>query len=99
MKNFAPLILLVFFSGCMTRGACGRAKMDSKDSPTDHVERPGYYFLIPFTVVGDIVTAPVQAYLHFTSAREQTWTHGSNYDALRFLVWRIARWPQALCKK
>jgi hypothetical protein len=40
--------------------------MDAKGLPTDHVEQPGYYFLVPFTVAGDIVTSPVQAYLHFT---------------------------------
>jgi len=66
MKNPALLLLLLLLSGCMTRGACGRAKMDSTGIPSDHVEQPAYYFLIPFTVAGDIVTSPVQAYLHFT---------------------------------
>ena len=62
----ALMLALVCAGGCMTRGVCGHAKMNSQGIPSDHVQLPAYYFLVPFTIAGDIVTSPVQAYLHFT---------------------------------
>ncbi len=59
------LLLLPCMSGCMTGSVCGKAKMDSDGIPQDHVARPGYYALVPLTVVGDIVTFPIQAVCHF----------------------------------
>ena len=60
------LLALLNLCGCMTRGVCGRAKMNTQGIPSERVEQPGYYFLAPLTLAGDIVTSPIQAYLHFT---------------------------------
>lgn len=40
--------------------------MTAAGIPSDHVEQPAYYLLVPLTIPGDIITSPVQAYLHFT---------------------------------
>ena len=58
---FAPLTLC----GCMTYCTCGKAKMDSEGIPSQHVERPGFYALVPVTFAGDVVTFPFQAWWHF----------------------------------
>jgi hypothetical protein len=63
--SMLPLLLLPAMSGGMTASVCGKAKMDSEGIPQDHVARPGYYALVPLTVVGDVVTFPVQAGFHF----------------------------------
>ena len=67
IARVAALFTLLSLCGCMTRGVVGHAKMNKDGIPTEHVEQPGYYFLVPFTVVGDVVTFPIQACLHFTS--------------------------------
>jgi hypothetical protein len=59
------LLLLPALSGCMTRSVCGKARMDSDGIPQDRAVRPGYYALVPLTVVGDVVTFPIQAGCHF----------------------------------
>ncbi len=77
MKHFClltlPLLTLPALSGCMTGLVCARA------STTDgtRVAEPGYYPLVPLTVVGDAVTLPIQACYHFAF-------EDSEYDPWRF---------------
>jgi hypothetical protein len=70
IKNMVSLVAtalaLLVASGCMTRGVIGKPRMTSEGEPSKHTERPGLYFFTPLTAVGDAVTLPVQACLHFS---------------------------------
>jgi hypothetical protein len=59
----APVLLTL--TGCMTRGVLGKATVTSDGMVSDNVERPAFYALVPLALVGDAVTLPVQACMHF----------------------------------
>lgn len=62
------LVVLLFCSGCMaTRATTNKARTD-KDGKSigSNVEHPGWLALVPFAVVFDVATAPLQCvYLYY----------------------------------
>lgn len=66
-------VILIFGNGCMTN-YCITQKAQSHlayDPETDKTiqapGQPGYYCFLPFTLAGDIVTSPLQLWLHLNS--------------------------------
>ena len=66
IARIAAALILLSLCSCMTRGTIGHARMTRDGIPSSRVEQPAYYFLVPLTVLGDVVTFPIQLYLHFT---------------------------------
>jgi hypothetical protein len=69
MKRQLPILLtacLLATSGCISTNLVrNKAKPHTEYDPEEHREKPvdgqpGYYALLPFTVVADIITWPVQ---------------------------------------
>ncbi len=69
LKHFVLLILallMLFQSSCTTGGALARAHGEEPrwnpggvmGQPTKGKKAPGYYFLVPFTAVYDVVSFP-----------------------------------------
>jgi PhoPQ-activated pathogenicity-related protein len=69
MKRLLPILLtacLLTTSGCISTNVVKKkAKAHMEYDPVEDLEKPvdgqpGYYVLLPFTVVADIITSPVQ---------------------------------------
>ena len=69
--SFLLIALLVSSNGCMSYSAVQDAKghqdktmwlgREPTSGASDNKSHPGYYFLLPLTIPGDIVTSPIQA--------------------------------------